>query len=385
MPNGRRIRVLQFLCSTVRAGAEEVALDLARGLDPERFRSYLVCPRSLLATFRDEWRVADAEALALTLHSPWQIGSARRFVKFLRSHQIDVVHAHMVRASVVAVPLARLAGVPVVVQTCHGREAWRKSWLRRRYWIDRIIGAWSDVTIAVSESTRDYLLQEKQLDPRKVVVIRNGRSLAGFTPSPDREEHLRAEFGVRPGAAVLSVFGRLEEQKGHRYLLEGLPLVLAQVPEVKVLLVGDGSLRGQLELQAQSRGLGDCVLFTGYRHDWKDLMALSDLVLLPSLYEGLPLVPIEAAALGKPVLATAVDGTREVVVDGFTGRLVPPAQSGPFAQALIELLRHPEQRRRLGEGAQARARDLFSLERQLLQTADVYSQLVEGTTHGAER
>ncbi|HWT77777.1 MAG TPA: glycosyltransferase family 4 protein [Candidatus Methylomirabilis sp.] len=357
-----------------------MALDLVRGLDPGRFRSYLVCPRSLLETFGCEWRVADAEALALSLYLPWQIGPARRFVNYLRSRQIDVVHAHMVRASVVAVPLARLAGVPVVVQTCHGREAWRTSGLRRRYWIDRLIGGLSDATIAVSESTRDYLLQEKQLDPRKVVVIRNGRSLAGFTPSPDRQERLRAEFGVRPGEAVLGVFGRLEEQKGHRYLLEALSLVLDQVPEVKVLLVGDGSLRGQLEFQAQSHGLCGCVLFTGYRYDWKDLMALSDLVLLPSLYEGLPLVPIEAAILGKPVLATSVDGTREVVVDGFTGRLVPPGQSRPFAEALIELLRHPELRLRLGEGAQVRALDLFSLERQLLQTSDLYSQLVEGTT-----
>jgi glycosyltransferase involved in cell wall biosynthesis len=105
-------------------------------------------------------------------------------------------------------------------------------------------------------------------------------------------------------------------------------------------------------------------------------MALSDLVVLPSLYEGLPLVPIEAGALGKAVLATAVDGTREVVADGLTGRLVPPAQSEPLARAILELLQDPSERRRMGENARARAAELFSLERQLRETADLYGRLL---------
>src|SRR5438477_13011542 len=179
MPADKQVRVVQFLNGTVRAGAEEVALELARGLDPERFRSYLVCPQQLLDTFGDDWKHASTVAWPLTLNSPWQFSEARQFIRFLRTEKIDVVHAHMVRAGIAAVPLARLAGVPAVVQTCHGREAWRTCWLKRRYWIDRRIASWADVTVAVSQSTAEYLAQIKGIHPRHIKLIRNGGPMNG--------------------------------------------------------------------------------------------------------------------------------------------------------------------------------------------------------------
>jgi glycosyltransferase involved in cell wall biosynthesis len=386
MPSDSRIRVLQFLVSPVRSGAEEVALELVRGLDPERFRNYLVCPARLLESFGRDWQAGDARALALTLESPFQWNAALRFMTYLRSEKIDVVHAHMIRAAAAAVPLARLAGVPVVIHTCHGREAWRKKWLSRQYWYDRRITAWSHATVAVSESTRDFLVREKKLDSRKVVVIRNGRHLNGFMPDPTRRESLRQDQGIRPGDPVVGVFGRLEEQKGHRYLIEALPKVLERVPALHVLFAGAGSLRAELEASVRSLRLDRCVHFLGYRQDWMNWMDASDVVALPSLYEGMPLVPIEAAAMGKPVIATAVDGTCEVVVDGETGVLVPPAQPGALAGALVMLLTAPERQKALGKAAERRAREHFSLEQQLRDTARLYERLlIERQPHRLER
>ena len=377
MPNDSRIRVLQFLVSPVRSGAEEVALELVRGLDPQRFRNYLVCPGPLLEAFGKDWQVGDAKALALTLESPFQWSAARRFINYLRSEKIDVVHAHMIRAAAAAVPLARIAGVPVVIHTCHGREAWRKKWLSRQYWYDRRITAWSHATVAVSESTRDFLLKEKKLDARKVVVIRNGRHLTGFVPDLQRRQALRHDLGIASDDPIVGVFGRLEEQKGHRYLIEALPKVLEKVPALHVLFAGDGSMRAELEASVRSLGLERCVHFLGYRQDWMNWMEVSDVVALPSLYEGMPLVPIEAGAMAKPVVATAVDGTCEVVVDGESGVLVPPAHSEALADALIALLQDPERQRALGEAGARRARDLFSLEQQVRETATLYERLLE--------
>ncbi len=376
MAAGQRIRVMQFLNSTVRSGAEEVALELARGLDPKRFRSYLVCPPELMEAFGDDCQTGDIETFALSLHSPWQAAIALRFIGYLRSRKIDVLNAHMIRAAVVAVPLARIAGVPVVIQTCHGREAWRRGWLKRRYWIDRIIARWADATVAVSEATRTYLLKEKRLGPHKVTLIRNGRGLAGFSPSTSRQEHLRSELGIGPHDPVVGVFGRLEEQKGHRFLLSGMPTVLAQVPATKVVLVGEGSLRHELENYVSSLSTSDAVRFVGYRRDWKELMALSDVIVLPSLYEGMPLVPIEAALMAKPVVATSVDGTCEVVIDGVTGLLVPPAEPEPLARAIVDLLTNPAKCRRLGQSARTRAHKELSLQRQIEETASLYEQLL---------
>lgn len=377
MPTDNRIRVLQFLVSGVRSGAEEVALELVRGLDQKRFRSYLVCPAPLLEAFGKDWQIGDAAALPLALRTPWQLGAVRRFVSYLRAEKIDVVHAHMIRAAAIAVPLARLAGVPVVIHTCHGREAWRQGWLSRKYWYDRRITGWSQATIAVSESTKEFLLREKELKFEKVTVIRNGRRLDDFVSDPERQQRLRRELGIGSEGPVVGVFGRLEEQKGHRYLIEAMPAVLARIPDVKVLFVGEGSLRSELESSVQALGLTGCVHFMGYRRDWMNWMDLTDVVALPSLYEGMPLVPIEAAAMGKPVLATAVDGTCEVVVHGQTGLLVPPACPKEFAEALITLLENPEQRRALAEGGQQRARALFSLEQQIQETAVLYEGLLE--------
>jgi glycosyltransferase involved in cell wall biosynthesis len=266
--------------------------------------------------------------------------------------------------------------VPVVIHTCHGREAWRRKWLSRQYWYDRRITAWSDATVAVSESTRNYLLKEKKLNPDRVLVIRNGRRLNGFSPDANRRQALRRELGIAAEDPVVGVFGRLEEQKGHRYLIEALPKVLEKIPALHVLFAGDGSLRAELENSVRTRGLDRSVHFLGYRQDWMNWMDATDIVALPSLYEGMPLVPIEAGAMGKPVLATAVDGTCEVVVDGQTGVLVSPAQPEALADALIALLRDPEKQRAMGEAGARRALDLFSLEQQVRETAVLYERLL---------
>jgi glycosyltransferase involved in cell wall biosynthesis len=373
--NGQ-IRVLQFLNEGVRAGAEEVAFELFRRLDPTRFRSYLVAPPALLKTFDGEWKGENTTTLSMKLDNPWQWPEAREFVAYLKAEQIDVVHAHMIRAGLATVPLARLAGVPVVLHTCHGREAWRKTWIKRQYWIDRRIADWSDATIAVSESTANYLIADKRFDPQKVKLIRNGRTMNGFNPSVETNDRLRREFGFAPDSPIVGVFGRLEPQKAHEYFVAALPAVLARVPDLKVLFAGDGSLRAALEEQVKTLGLQDTVIFAGYRNDCMELMSMCELVVLPSLYEGMPLVPIEAAALAKAVVATSVDGTREVVVDGVTGLLVPPREPQPLAQAVLRLLLDRAERLQMGEKARVRAREHFSLDHQVEVTAAFYEELL---------
>jgi len=377
MPEKRPLRVLQFLNGTARSGAEEVALELLRGLDREKFRCYLVCPEPLLRAFGNDWQASHVSAVSMTIEGLHDWKQAWQFVNLLRHEQIDVVHAHMVRAALVAVPLARMARVPVIVHTCHGREAWRTSWLKRQFWLDRRLSDLADMTLAVSEATRAYLIEDKKLSPDKVTVIRNGRSLESNGVSRELQERLRSEFRVGPNDLVVGVFGRLEPQKGPDYLLQALPTVRQNVATVKLLFVGEGSLRQHLEEESQALGLRQNVIFAGYRSDAMQLMACCDLIVLPSLYEGMPLVPIEAAVQGKPVVATAVDGTLEVVVNDSTGVLVPPRDPGRLAQAIVELLLDPQLRKAMGQRARRRAEALFSLRRQLSETETLYVSLLE--------
>jgi glycosyltransferase involved in cell wall biosynthesis len=265
--------------------------------------------------------------------------------------------------------------VPSVVESCEVREAWRRG-IWKSYRIDRWVNRLVDANIAVSESLRRYLREDKRFPAEKVVVIRNGRELSRVVSDSGRDlNDLRSEFRVQPDELIVTLPGRLEVQKGHAYLLEALPEVLAHFHSLRVLLVGDGSLRDELAGEINRCGLGDHVALTGYRRDVYDILRISDLVVLPSLWEGLPLTAIEAGALGKPILATSVDGTPEVVLHGETGWLVPAANSAELAKAMCHLLGDPDLRRRLGERAREYVVQHYSFSRVVAETEQLYLRL----------
>jgi glycosyltransferase involved in cell wall biosynthesis len=370
----RRIGVLFVLTSPVRGGVEEVVLGLLRGLDPSEFRVAVAAPRTLLDSFAPDLAGVRVETAAVRAESWLEAREVRRLATLLRRLQPDVVNPHLFRSAVVAAPLARWHGIRAVVETYHGREGWRKGPLRGSFLPDRLVARTLDRVIAVSEAAGAFLVDGKGYPAGKIVVIPNGRDLSIFRPGAHRDA-VRKELGLDDAVPVVAVVARLEEQKGHRYLLEAWPAVLAEFPDARLLLVGDGSLRPALERQARGLGVAGSVIFTGFRADTARLLDATDVLALPSLYEGMPLTPIEAAAMARPVVATAVDGTTEVVVDGVTGRLVPPADPRALADALRNVLRDPDAARVMGQAARARAVARFDLRVQVEATARVYRDL----------
>jgi len=176
------------------------------------------------------------------------------------------------------------------------------------------------------------------------------------------------------------VVGRLEEQKGHVYMLDAWPSVLSEFPDARLLLVGEGSLRGALERRVKDLGVAPSVLFAGFRADVPRVLDALDVLALPSLYEGMPLTVIEASAMAKPVVATAVDGTPEVIREGRTGRLVPPRVPAALSRALRAVLRDPAAAQEMGRAGRDFVLDRFDLTRQVEATARVYRE-----TAGVER
>src|SRR5439155_269751 len=175
--------------------------------------------------------------------------------------------------------------------------------------------------------------------------------------------------GIDRATPLVGVIGRLEEQKGHVYMLEAWPSVLAEFPDARLLLVGDGSLRGALERRAQDLGIAASVRFAGFRSDVPRVLDALDVLALPSLYEGMPLTAIEASAMAKPVVATAVDGTPEVIREGRTGRLVPPRDVVALSRALRSVLRDPAAAPRMGSAGRDLVFNRFDLTRQVDATA----------------
>lgn len=366
-----RLRLLFVLTSAVRGGVEEVVLALLQRLDPAEFRLALAAPPPLLETLGPELSGVDVETLAVDAQSWLERAEVRRLAAFLRRLRPDVVNPHLFRSTLVAAPLARWCGARAVVETYHGREGWRRGPLRGRFLPDRAVARLLDRVIAVSEAARAFLVETKGYPPDRVVVVPNGRDLSVFRPG-DARAAVRGELGVEPAAPLVGVVGRLEAQKGHVHLLEAWPEVRRTFPGARLLVVGDGRLRGELEARAQAPALRGSVLFTGFRADVPRVLGALDVLALPSLYEGMPLTAIEGSAMALPVVATAVDGTPEVVEDGETGRLVPPADPPALARALCALLADPEGARAMGRAGRARVLARFDLDAQVEATARVY-------------
>jgi glycosyltransferase involved in cell wall biosynthesis len=367
----RPISLLFFTNTYERGGAEEHMLTLLRGLDRTRFKCHLVCPLELANVLRADLP-ADVELLPLCLRNPRQLQTAYRLSRILRERRVDILHSHQFYSSLFASPIGWLCRVPIVVETPHGSERWRQGWFKSRFVVDRFIGRFVDHYIAVSEANARYLAEDKGLPRRKIVVIKNGCDVERFDPAYKPPAGLKASLGISQTDPVLVVAARLEPQKGHSVLLRALRTVRREFPQVRVICLGEGCLRGELESQVRNLNLGSSVHFLGHQSNIRDWLSLADFSVLPSLWEGLPLAVIESLAAGRAVVATAVDGTPEVVIDGKTGCTVPPEDPERLAEAICLLLREPGLAKRMGEAGRSWVTEHFTQERQIRETQDLY-------------
>lgn len=364
------ISILHFSNTVTRGGAEEHMLSLLAGLDRGIFRPYLACTPAVLKEIRSEIP-PDVEVFPTGLVSFKCLDAALQLARFLRRNRIQILHCHMFQSSLLAAPIASLCRVPVVIETPHVREHWRRGWLKGRFIVDRIVGTAVDHYIAVSDANANYLENRKRLPRRKITHIRQGCNLQRFRGSSDSPADLKETLGFGAANPVLVVVARLDPQKGHAVLFDALRLIRSEFPHVRAICVGEGSLRCELVKRVEQLGLGDHVSFVGFQDDVKPWLAIADLSVLPSFYEGLPIAAIESIASGCPVVASAVDGTPEVIVDGKTGLTVPPGNPHLLAQAICRLLRDPDLRRQMGDEGRRWA-EQFSRERFLRDTQDFY-------------
>jgi glycosyltransferase involved in cell wall biosynthesis len=365
---------MMVLTSAVRGGVEEVALGLLQRLDPSEFRLSIAAPRALLDALAPDLGGVRLDALAAEAERISRPGQLRGLATFMRRLRPDVVNPHLFRSTAVAAPLARALGTGRVVETYHGREAWRQGPLRGRFVVDRLVSGLVTRVIAVSRGAADFLVHGKGYPAHKVVVVPNGRDLGRFTPGAHREA-VRKELGLDRDAPVVGVVGRLETQKGHVHLIDAWPEVVRAHPDARLVVVGEGSLHGPLARRAREDGVADSVVFTGFRSDVPRVLDAIDVLALPSLHEGMPLTAIEAAAAGRPVVATAVDGTPEVVREGETGLLVPPADPAALGRALLKMLGNAEAAARMGREARRWARERFDIDAHVEATARVYREV----------
>ncbi len=366
----RRREVVYFTDSRGFAGAERVLLTLLEGIDRTRWRATLahhsfpgVEPLVRQARLLDveTWSVAPMP------HGARGTAGALAFARALRARHLDVFHAHLTwpLAAKNALLAALAARVGLVLATVH---LYMDVPLTRGMALQqRLIGAGLDRAFAVSAHNAARLEELLHWPHGKLDVIHTAVDPAAYTRHPD--PNLRKSLaGDRP--LVLTV-ARLDEQKGHRHLLAAA----TELREAVFVLAGDGPNRASLQKLARELGVEERVRFLGEREDVADLLAVCDVFALPSLYEGLPVSVLEAMAAERVVVATAVGGTGEAIVDGVSGLLVPPKDPGALAAALARVLSDERLRSRLAGAGRARVASHFSASEMVTRVTDSYELL----------
>jgi glycosyltransferase involved in cell wall biosynthesis len=315
-------------------GLERVVLDLASGLDRSAFDPSLCTLWEPHEGMMESIRDLDTPVHVLHKGDGVNWALPFRLASLLSRTRVHLVNAHDVGATLYAAPAAHLAGVRRLVHTEHSQILTKRRFLPVYRWVLRY-GISS--AIAVSEDLRRYLIDTFSLPPERVATIPNGIDFERFRVPVDTAP-LRGELGIREGEQIIGSVGRLTEQKGMEYLLRALALLAARRGDVRLIIVGDGERRGDLELLAGRLRLGERVIFTGIRKDIPALMRLFDVFALSSLWEGQPITILEAMAAGKAIVATAVGGSAEILGHGEFGALVPPRDERALAAAIGEML-----------------------------------------------
>ncbi len=354
-------------------GAEQALVNLATGLSRERFSPVVYALQPSPKNDRLVRRLEEAEIPVhfLNVRSYWQFFSAvSRLAALFRQQQPRVVQSFLFHANVVATQAARKAKVPRMVT---GIRVADPSFLRQRveWWLTPKV----DKIVCVSQGVADYCANQCRFPAEKLVVIPNGVDLSRFENVQPAD---LCALGLSAGRRAILYVGRLERQKGLDNLSTTvLPRVFRELPQHDLLLVGDGPQQATLQTLLEKQGLRNRVHFLGWRDDVPRILAASDVLVLPSRWEGMPNVVLEAMAAGKPVVATQAEGVTELLGDLAEPQSCPAGDAAGFAERIIRLARDRELAGELGAQNRRRAAAEFSLAAMISRYAALYESLLQ--------
>jgi glycosyltransferase involved in cell wall biosynthesis len=294
------------------------------------------------------------------------------FLEVIRNKKIDIIHLQAYGASTFGRLAGMISGTPAIIHA-HDTDS-HYPWYMGP--VDLFLSRFTERAIAVSEAVGESLVLKRKMPTGKVLLMPNAIALEEFRmPTPEEVAGQRTRLGIEASWRVIGTVAKLRIEKGIEYLLESVPAVITACPRTIFIIVGDGPLRGQLEGRARQLNIDRNVLFVGYREDVSQILSAFDIKVLPSLTEGLSLAILEAMAMGKPIIATQVGGTGEVLKDGQTGLLIPPKDSPALAEKIIYLLENPDIARRLGMRAQEESKK-YDVNGYVRRLEELYLQLV---------
>jgi glycosyltransferase involved in cell wall biosynthesis len=353
----KKVKVLQITHDLNIGGLQRVVTDISRNLDTEKFEVGVACLRESGPLEQELTEFGIPVFIIGEKTSKTDYFSFLKLIPIIRRFKPEVIHTHNTLPFLDGTLAGRITKVPVLIHTDHARSFPDK---RRYMVVERILSKIVDKIVAVSEHTKKNLIHYEKINPKKIDVIHNGIDGQKYKVDVDRKQ-IKKVFGVENKNPLLGLGVRLTPQKGITHLIRAVSVLKEEFPDIGVLVAGEGFLLENLKREANVLGVSESIRFIGPRTDMNEILSILDVYVLPSLWEGLPLVILEAMAAQKPIVATNVGGTSEIIQNGENGILVPPKDTVRLAEELTALLKDRNRMSRIAFHANRCFLDQFSV------------------------
>lgn len=384
--SGPLMRSVLFVIDNLEfGGGERGVLQLVRALAGEDWRVGVAGQPG--GAFEAEVRAAGATFQPLDLRSRFAVFTVARLHAVVRAERFALVHSQGARADFTArLALLGLGGVRHVCTVQMPVEGFDVGPLRKAVYaaLDRLSARRVDRFIVVSRALERLLVDGRGVAPARVRLIPNGVELSAPRPAA-APAAIRAALGVGAGDRLIGAVGRLVWQKGFEHLIRAMPAVVGAEPAARLVIVGDGPLRPGLQALVSECGMSGHVVLAGFRRDIPDFLRAAEMLVIPSLREGLPMITLEAMAAGTPLVATAIPGIVEQIDAGIDGVLVPPADVKALGDAVVGVLRDGGLRQQLAAAARRKVATTFDLAKTVANTKRLYTELLEASPEQAPR
>jgi len=379
----KKIKVLHIITNLPVGGAQDNTLITVEGLDKSRYEV------SFMSAAEGIWldrvrrikgiRLIFVDELIRKIHLFYDIIALYKIYRVIKRGNYDIVHTHSSKPGFSGRIAAKLAGVPNIIHTVHGfpfhdfmNPVSRKFFILLEKYLSKI----SDVLITVSNLNLEKIVDLGIAPREKLVNIYSGIRFEKFRVDVDVNKK-KNELGYDSDQRIIGMVCRLSAQKAPQYFIKAIPAIKIKHPDARFVIVGDGELRQELEALIRELDLSSVVDILGFRDDVPEILQTLDIFVLSSCWEGLGRSLTEAMFLSRPVVATAVEGVPEIVINEKTGLLVEPRNTDAISKAVNRLLQDPEYAVQLGQNAHQKVVDIFSADKMVAEIDELYQRILE--------
>jgi len=372
----KKIKILYLIDSLNIGGAQKHLISLISHLDKKKYDIHLCAFKSGPLT-KEVKKLNIPFKILDQVRKPKIFGLNNFFslLKFMKHKKFDIIDTLLFASTTWGIFTAKLSNISYRIAERRNLNHILKNKKRRLLFL-RFVNLFTDKIIVVSEAVKNCVIKQEKLDPMKTKCIYNGVNLKEFDIKINQSKE-KAKLGIKNNDKIIGVVARLVKEKDYFTLIKAFKQVNDKIKNSKLIIVGDGPLKENLEKYVKKQNLENNIKFLGKRTDIPKLIKIFEIFILSSLTEGFPNVVLEAMAASKQVVATNVGGIPEVVINGKTGILVPPTNPEALANTIIKLIKNPKLREKMGKAGRKRVEKYFTIKKMVKEYEKVYDRLVE--------